>query len=538
VIGQVYVSTKFWKQLLDLGLKDQTSVNKTVPESVLMGSKNNVISFLRSYFEGDGGIDGNGVSCSSISKELIKQIQLLLLRLGILSSISSKKSKLNYTDKYQDRYKSWKLRICGKDVLLFDKQIGFVSSRKKQKIKHLVDTLSRKSRNPNIDVIPKALFKSLALRLKNEIKKLPARSSRGAYFSRQDYKATCNGLHCLQDNYIDIVVKGVSSEKVDACIKTISEASGRNIKKELEKSVSWFKEEYFFEEITDVSNGFCELFDVCVEDVHCFWSNGFINHNSTVLDAARILSSPWRYSSRNVVALFRKSVFNKDYDPIYGAYASNSEDIMALEGIFTSPDGDKKVRFEYDPVKAKLIEEDEMDFREVGVKINELPQGQPDYAYFVDADNPINMGKFNLAKESEDVFLDIAKTVYGYDCWLDKEIDEKDHVTGDVYTFYADFIIYKPKEDVKVHYKRMSAGERKIATMLADLCSPVKRKEYDIFLIDNIEMHVYFKRHLPMMDKIREHFGDKQILATTHSGVIIESPETPKHELFDIEEYK
>jgi predicted ATPase len=107
--------------------------------------------------------------------------------------------------------------------------------------------------------------------------------------------------------------------------------------------------------------------------------------------------------------------------------------------------------------------------------------------------------------------------------------------------FYDDLIIVKGK--TKVHFKSMSAGEKKIATLIRELCKlKHEKKHIDIALIDNIEMHVYMKRHAKLIDKIKEHFGDKQIICTTHSPVLVGTDEIKGYLdeecLYDIEKYK
>jgi len=68
---------------------------KVVPWSVLQGSKESVISFLRAYWEGDGSLVDRP-SCGSKSERLILEIQQLLLRLGIVSKRTTQKRKTDY----------------------------------------------------------------------------------------------------------------------------------------------------------------------------------------------------------------------------------------------------------------------------------------------------------------------------------------------------------------------------------------------------------------------------------------------------------
>ena len=60
-------------------------------------------------------------------------------------------------------------------------------------------------------------------------------------------------------------------------------------------------------------------------------------------------------------------------------------------------------------------------------------------------------------------------------------------------------------------------------------------KNAGILLIDNIEMHIYFKRHMKLIEKLEEHFPDRQIIATTHSPVI--TSEMDEKYLCDLEDF-
>ena len=42
-----------------------------------------------------------------------------------------------------------------------------------------------------------------------------------------------------------------------------------------------------------------------------------------------------------------------------------------------------------------------------------------------------------------------------------------------------------------------------------------------LLLIDNIEMHVYYDRHVEMVECMKQYFSQHQVIATTHSGVLI-----------------
>jgi len=89
---------------------------KKIPSSILNGSKDNICAFLAGLFEGDGSAflykdktrDNNfGLAFYTGSEQLSKDVQNLLLKLGIFSSRSIRKSKLSelpqYTVRIQDQ---------------------------------------------------------------------------------------------------------------------------------------------------------------------------------------------------------------------------------------------------------------------------------------------------------------------------------------------------------------------------------------------------------------------------------------------------
>ena len=93
---------------------------------------------------------------------------------------------------------------------------------------------------------------------------------------------------------------------------------------------------------------------------------------------------------------------------------------------------------------------------------------------------------------------------------------------------------FMKKHGDKIHSKRGSAGERKIAKSLSQVVNLEEARQPSIVLVDNIEMHVHYKRHLAMLEEIKELFAGKQIISTTHSLPIINSYE-PKEDMIDIE---
>jgi stage V sporulation protein R len=119
-----------------LGLTHGPSASfKKIPDKIFQSPKSVVSSFLQGYFDADGSCHSH-VTCSSMSQELLKQVQIILNKMGIISYISSYKDK-----RYEDKI-IYKLSMFGDNILKFQENIGFGIDRKNERLK----TITSKSR--------------------------------------------------------------------------------------------------------------------------------------------------------------------------------------------------------------------------------------------------------------------------------------------------------------------------------------------------------------------------------------------------------
>jgi len=240
---------------------------------------------------------------------------------------------------------------------------------------------------------------------------------------------------------------------------------------------------------------------------------------STFLNAIRLISSPWQMSSREDLTLFfRRQTYHPNYLPSYVGYIDHKND-MEIVATFLVNEEEKEV-----------IVRNTGEKETTGVVKSEFPDDVFSAAWYVDADNPANHQKFQLIDEHKKEFLDIAKNVYDFECELVDDkiniVSEYDSQRDEYIKYITDFILIK--HGTRVHYKSFSAGEKKIATMLTTLLNNVYKNEIkgnDILLIDNIAMHIYYKRHMKLVEKLSEYFSDHQFIITTHSPVIINEME-------------
>jgi energy-coupling factor transporter ATP-binding protein EcfA2 len=226
---------------------------------------------------------------------------------------------------------------------------------------------------------------------------------------------------------------------------------------------------------------------------------------STVMGAARIVLTPRILKGRDNSMLFRKLTYNPDYDPTMAAY-SPSSDPCSIDAEFITEDGS---------IANVVIDGGELTVNDLA----ESPPGWDGWSVYCDADHPINLNRFQLPADVSDKFLHIASQVYGLPCSVGKLITTAE--SGEKVDIYQDFCIQKGS--TRVHHKRMSDGEKKIATLLRHLCTRIPETGISIALVDNIEMHVYFRRHPRLVASLSQIFPYTQFLCTTHSESILSS---------------
>lgn len=144
--------------LKELKLYDKLSLEKFIPCVIFTLPKNKLSLFLNRLFSCDGSIYRDKdlpnwrMSYSSSSKKLIKQVQNLLLRFGVVSRIREKQIK------YKSEFNiSYEIEVRGEFVNTFLNEIGFYGIKEKKQKKALVESI-KIIRNTNVDTVPKEIW--------------------------------------------------------------------------------------------------------------------------------------------------------------------------------------------------------------------------------------------------------------------------------------------------------------------------------------------------------------------------------------------
>lgn len=214
----------------------QKSGKKHFPSCFMNGTKEYQAACLSYLFEGDGSVDvDHGISYSSISEELIHQLQIILLQnFGIISSIYKSKTR-----------KEIKLHINNVSASLFQQEIGFISLPKRERLNQLVKDFYLKS---NIGTNNICSIHEITQYVRKHY--LPGNASK---------------------------VRGLSFNSV----KTVHKAQPFVSEKDYVK-IKNIIDNYYYLPITSIEQVEPEIaYSIRInDDTHSFIANGFINHNT------------------------------------------------------------------------------------------------------------------------------------------------------------------------------------------------------------------------------------------------------------------
>ncbi|MFA5866736.1 MAG: ribonucleotide reductase N-terminal alpha domain-containing protein [Actinomycetota bacterium] len=148
-----YHSRMFVEFFQQLGIKNVKSRDKRVPDALFAAPEQAVIGFLQALFTADGtiGIQQKNqttyIRLTSVSEYLLKDVQKLLLYLGIKCKIYDRARKMTstftYVNKkgdvksYQGSSQLYELQISRNNLPVFLKEIGFLGGRHADKVERL-----------------------------------------------------------------------------------------------------------------------------------------------------------------------------------------------------------------------------------------------------------------------------------------------------------------------------------------------------------------------------------------------------------------
>ncbi|MFH1786753.1 MAG: LAGLIDADG family homing endonuclease [archaeon] len=233
------------------------SPDRKIPEFVFDLPRNQVGSFLKGFFDAEGSAEHHGISVCSSSLILLKQMQALLLRFGIVSYVYP-----YILEKKKKRYRH-RLYIYGKDSLdIFKKRIGFDSEKKMQKLLEYTSSVKQTSKDAFVDYLPlKNTIRELMDLLDMRISHFPKRLQYHIYKGR-----TLRRRH-LRD-LIEIFQKHSKDENANSLIN--------KLKKFVESDIIW----EMVKEVKKIDSDCEYVYDLTIPTYENYIAEGIIVHNS------------------------------------------------------------------------------------------------------------------------------------------------------------------------------------------------------------------------------------------------------------------
>ena len=254
-----------WYESLDLSRV--RSYEKKIPSAVFQCDSDRIASFLHHLWATDGNISSSQSSRSnreiisvyyaSSSRQLAQQVQHLLLRLGILSTVREQTSQ-----KYRSMFH---VQVYGREEQLkFLQQVGCYDQRG-VKIPYYIEILEQTESNPNTDIIPKEAWEAYASQYKMM-----------ANISWRQFAQATNTQYCGSA----LFKRGISRMRMEQIYRVLPFATLKNL---ADSDVLW-------DEIVSIESlGVQDVYDITVDEAHNFVANDIITHNSIEQDADMVI---------------------------------------------------------------------------------------------------------------------------------------------------------------------------------------------------------------------------------------------------------
>ena len=190
--------------LRSLGIDKSKSSQKYIPQCIRISNYDCVTTFLRSFCDGEAHVcKQNGIEITLASKQIITELQLMFLNLGIYCNIKYKLVKNK-----EKKYYAWKLKIQNScNLKLFDKHIGFDCLYKKKALKELCKLSYNTNKNiiPGIkDICCKIRSQSAVPKLTSEHGKVGSFITKLAPISKNNFEFTHESLSKFLKFYSDV----------------------------------------------------------------------------------------------------------------------------------------------------------------------------------------------------------------------------------------------------------------------------------------------------------------------------------------------
>lgn len=240
---------KYFRRYFELlGLKQCDAFNKEIPKIILNAPKKIVSAFLRGLYDTDGGVEKTSVCITTASKKLAKQMQIILLNFGIISS-----QTIKYNKKHKNNY--YTISIYSENILKYKEFIGFSCERKQKALEKLIN--SKETFNTNIDIIPYQKNK-----IQNLIKNINDKNKKNEIYKISKWCYKTNRLTYQKLKKINEICKEIKNNQIINELKYLEETY------------------YLYLPIEEIINDKNHVYDIYMPKTNSFIGDGIVNHNT------------------------------------------------------------------------------------------------------------------------------------------------------------------------------------------------------------------------------------------------------------------
>ena len=254
------------KFLINLGFTHDKGPLKRIPAALWRGKQSHHAAYLRGLFDTDGGVGSSSVHLTSTSRDLIGDVHLMLLNLGIVATVlHMPRSNPNHND-------GWRISITGVDVAKYQALIGFTIPYKIEACANL-SPHRRKVPKAQCGEFPDAYAKSIVEALRRELVPVYPHKRLGALgFGEHQHWAkflsrivSPSGNASLTDAHLAAMLRDLPlcAEAGEVSSKVFREAVAG----------------CFNDTIVSIELEEGDMRDIAVPAGHAFIGNGFVNHN-------------------------------------------------------------------------------------------------------------------------------------------------------------------------------------------------------------------------------------------------------------------
>lgn len=254
------------------------SASKKIPLKILESPDHILSAYVSALFDCDSHVNvtKKQIEYTTISKELATQIQLSLLRFGIVCYLKEKTKYATNTE-IKRKVTAYEV-IIGREFLdMYFQEIGFISETKNEALIEII--FSSKPRNTNVDLIPNLHKLLKQIRLDINLRQKDMGVPRPTY------------AHYEQQNRLP---SRTTVQKIVKYLEQSYDTDELRVLRQIAFSDVFWDEIISIEEVLPVDQ---YVYDIEIQETHNFIANGVVVHNSQLLKRAAVFAPKARYVS-------------------------------------------------------------------------------------------------------------------------------------------------------------------------------------------------------------------------------------------------